>query len=205
MAKVSFKRIENSLDIGNVPIVDGQITYTKDGKTYLDYEGQRVVVNGTPDTTMSDTSTNAIANSTVKNYVDTKINDVNSNMPDGGKILWANPNPTYSFASQTITLNSDDYDLLEIYYNQGTNNTKCYSVKVLKGYGFDMLVMTNFNEGVSQTAGARLRIATYVSDTSYSIGSGMERNNLGQSVAPTINNNGAIPLYIIGYKTELFN
>ena len=35
MAKVSFKRIEDSADINNTPIVDGQIIYTKDGKTYF--------------------------------------------------------------------------------------------------------------------------------------------------------------------------
>ena len=87
MAKVQFKRIENSADINSVPVIDGQIIYTKDGKTYLDYEGQRVVVNGTPDTTMSDSSTNTIANSTVKSYVDTNIAEVNSKIHNG-TILW---------------------------------------------------------------------------------------------------------------------
>lgn len=44
MAKVSFKRIQNSADIDNVPILDGQLIYTKDGKEYMDYEGERIEI-----------------------------------------------------------------------------------------------------------------------------------------------------------------
>ena len=42
MAKVQFKRIENSSNINSVPVVDGQLIYTKDGKQYMDYDTTRV-------------------------------------------------------------------------------------------------------------------------------------------------------------------
>ena len=119
MAEVKFKRIENSTDINNLPIVDGQITYTKDGKTYLDYETQRVPINGTPDTTMSDSSTNAIANSTVKNYIDTNIEPFEDLKP---VVLYNNT----SGANGSITLNDavENYSYIEIYYR---NNNSLYS------------------------------------------------------------------------------
>lgn len=44
MAKVSFKRIEDSANINEVPILDGQLIYTKDGKVYMDYEGERISI-----------------------------------------------------------------------------------------------------------------------------------------------------------------
>lgn len=71
MGKVKYERIQNSSNINDIPIEDGQIIYTKDGKTYLDYDNDRIVINGTPDSEMSDISTNAIANNTVKDYIDT--------------------------------------------------------------------------------------------------------------------------------------
>jgi len=70
MANVLFKRIEDSSLIDNYPIVDGSYYVTKDGKSYVDYDNQRVPIGGTPDDTMSDRSTNAVQNKVVKEYVD---------------------------------------------------------------------------------------------------------------------------------------
>ena len=117
MAEVKFKRIESSSNINSIPIIDGQIIYTKDGKTYMDYETTRVVVNGTPETTMSDTSTNAVANSTVKSYVDTNINNVMNNIHNG-VVLYNNT----SGATGNITFDGDyeDYDYLVVTDELGT-------------------------------------------------------------------------------------
>lgn len=49
MAKVLFKRIEDSTNIDNIDIEDGAFIITKDGKTYVDYDETRVRINGTPD------------------------------------------------------------------------------------------------------------------------------------------------------------
>lgn len=197
MAKVSFKRIENSADINNVSIVDGQIIYTKDGKTYLDYEGQRVVINGTPDTTISETSTNAIANSTIKNYVDTKIAEVNSNIHNGF-ILWQNTNTSEAWSSaRTITLNSDDYDMIEFIYSYGSS-ASVLGVKTTGKIPKEKNTQLDFvyNPSTSDTHGTiRRREVTYVNDTQYTIGA-----NIGAD-----GDYACRPIYVIGYKTGLFS
>ena len=76
MAKVSFKRIEDSALIDNYPIVDGSYYITKDGKSYADYDDLRVPIGGTPDSAMSDRSTNSVQNKVVKEYVDDVKSDV---------------------------------------------------------------------------------------------------------------------------------
>jgi hypothetical protein len=112
------------------------------------------------------------------------VNAINSMQ---GTILWTNPNPTSSFAAQDITLNSDDYDVLEIIYMTFNTNNQTSSVKIPKGYS--TRVTTSLSSGTVYT-----REYTYNSDTSYTIGStsGGNAQNL-------------YPLYIIGYKTGLFN
>lgn len=46
MAKVIFKRIEDSADIGDISITDGQFIVTKDGKIYIDYGVTRSEISG---------------------------------------------------------------------------------------------------------------------------------------------------------------
>ena len=104
MAKVQFKRIEDSSNIDNIPVVDGQLIYTKDGKHYTDYGQERVEL--TPE----------------------------SSSGGGGVLLWTNPNPNSNFNEQTITLRSGDYDVIEVYASiQALNQTE-YMVtsKILK-------------------------------------------------------------------------
>ena len=104
-----------------------------------------------------------------------------------GTILWTNPNPTRSFTTQDITLNSDDYDVLEIIYMTFNTNNQASSVKILKGYS--TRVTTSLSSGNVYT-----REYTYNSDTSYTIGSTSGGND-----------SNLYPLYIIGYKTGLFS
>jgi len=70
MANVLFKRIQNSELIDDYPIVDGSFYITKDGKSYADFDDERVPFGGTPDATMSDVSTNTVQNKVIKEYVD---------------------------------------------------------------------------------------------------------------------------------------
>lgn len=106
-----------------------------------------------------------------------------------GKILWANPSPTSEFAEQDITLNSDDYDVLEIYYLMAANNTYVGSQKIPKGYNTRLMYTTS-------SLMIRFRNIIYLSDTSYSIESGAGASGSDSDL---------IPLYIIGYKTGLFS
>ena len=105
------------------------------------------------------------------------------------KILWTNPNPTSEFAEQDITLNSDDYDVLEIYYLMAANNTYVGSQKIPKGYNTRLMYTTS-------SLMIRFRNIIYLSDTSYSIESGAGASGSDSDL---------IPLYIIGYKTGLFS
>ena len=100
-----------------------------------------------------------------------------------GKVLWTNQNPSSTFTSQTITLNSDDYDLFEIIYSYNTSNLYTSSVRGIKGKGVLLTTIT--------ANGAIRRIISYISDTSLSVESITDNDSL-------------IPLYVIGYKTGIF-
>lgn len=76
MAKVNFKRINDSTLIDNIEISDGNLIVTKDGGLYVDYENERVPIGGTPDDEMNSDSTNAVKNKVVKEYIDTKIKEL---------------------------------------------------------------------------------------------------------------------------------
>lgn len=90
MAKVDFRRVATNNDLENLDIKDGQFIVTGEGRTYVDYGNERIPTNGTPDTQMSDTSTNSVENKVIKEYVDnqtknitTGIFNLNSNVSDG--------------------------------------------------------------------------------------------------------------------------
>ena len=111
-----------------------------------------------------------------------------------GQILWTNQDPTQNISQTTdISLSSSDYDILEIYYIQATNNTSLmYSNKILKGASTRMRIST--------TDGANIyRGMTYLSDTSYRIDLPYSETTLSNI------NSLVIPYKIIGYKTGLFN
>lgn len=165
MAKVQFKRIENNSGINNIPIVDGQLIYTKEGKQYMDYNTERVDVSGA---------------------VEAK-----------GTILWTNNNPNIRFAYQTISLNTEGYDLLEIYSYSSTSVSEwvCTKVKLplnlsVKGVIKDIALT---NDGVRFT---QRRI--------YNAQGGWTFENCTirtvSATEGTVNNNYLIPVYIIGYK-----
>lgn len=73
MAKVNFKRVETIKDIEKIQIEDGNLIVTADGNIFIDYEERRVPVGGTPDTMMSDESSNSVQNKVIKSYVDDNL------------------------------------------------------------------------------------------------------------------------------------
>lgn len=113
-----------------------------------------------------------------------------------GKILWTNHNPMSEFASQTITLNSNDYDYLEfIFKSDYDDSTKAIiSGRTIKGYG----VRTSYTSITSFKFWSRQ--INYNSETNYDIGDCMVITSNSGSVS----NTNLIPLYVIGYKTGLF-
>lgn len=109
------------------------------------------------------------------------------------QILWINPDPTSSFASQTITLSSGDYDFYEVYctYNEGTAIQYANGFKTIKGKG--ILITEN---GYGTDISVRRKI-DYTDDTHLLVYDGMNGNAVG--------NGYLIPIYVIGYKTGLFS
>ena len=203
-------------EINQRDIIDGQLLYdTSTGETYIDVGSQRIstgsgnaihIGSDTPPNpstqiwidpneplqligtevtnSMEGTESNkAPSVQAVKNYINSKM-----------QILWTNPNPTQEISETTnISLASSDYDMIEIYYVQETNKQDLmYSIKILKGKSTRMRIST--------TDGANIyRGMTYLSDTSYRIDLPYSDVSL-----PNINSL-AIPVYIIGYKTGMFN
>lgn len=203
-------------EINQRDIIDGQLLYdTSTGETYIDVGSQRISTgSGNAIHIGSDTPTNPatqiwvdpneplqligteVTNSmegtesnkapsvqAAKNYINSRA-----------QILWANPNPTQEISETTnISLASSDYDMIEIYYVQETNKQDLmYSIKILKGKSTRMRIST--------TDGANIyRGITYISDTSYRIDLPYSDASLPNIYAL------AIPVYIIGYKTGMFN
>lgn len=114
-----------------------------------------------------------------------------------GQILWTNPNPMSEFASQTITLNSNNYDYLEFIFKSDYNDsTKAIiSGRAIKGYGIraSYTSITSFKFWSRQI--------NYNNETNYNIGDCMVITSSSGSVS----NANLIPLYVIGYKTGLFD
>ena len=108
-----------------------------------------------------------------------------------GHILWTNPDATQIFNAQNITLNSSDYDELEIFYKAGTSFDRLYSNRIIKGHSTRIFTVS----GTAPYIGYREFL--YQSATSYSVGamSGLYADD----------NTNLIPLYVIGYKSGLFS
>lgn len=194
MAKVNFKRIENSENIDTIDINDGNFIITGDGKSYIDYGTNRIPTNGTLDTEMSDTSRNAVENKVIKDYVDTISS---SHKPF---LLWENPNRNAPFLTQSITLSTDDYDYLEIYYwdwsnnNEGLKDLQCQ--RIPKGYNTTLMTML-----ISGNGYVGVRRIQYRSDTEYLVGTCYGIIDDSTILTPPVAKNfWCVPVLIMGYK-----
>lgn len=193
MAKVNFKRVQDSSELENIAIEDGAFIVTGDGKSYVDYGSNRIPTSGTPDDEMSDASRNTVENKVIKEYID---NNTNSLKPT---LLWTNPNPNSQFSSSQITLSSGDYDFLEIYYYDWAvdsiswKDVKC--VKTLKGYHTVLEAIISY-DGKAYMGTRRAR---YVNNTSLQVDNCYALIN--ENTFSSIQNNAwCVPLKIYGYK-----
>lgn len=153
-----------------------KITYTD--KTSLNTDPSIPVTNKVTDDDM-----NEIKN--VVNSNDTSLDKVK------GTILWTNSSPSSNFASQTITLSSDDYDML-MFVIKRQNNYDTLVPPLILPKGFEGVGLSQSLSGEN-----RRRNFTYIDDTHYSIGN-------GTTPSGNTDNGAVIPLYVIGYKTGLF-
>lgn len=119
----------------------------------------------------------------VVNNNDDELITINTKLTNiAGQILWTNPNPTGDFPSQTTTLNSDDFDVYEVFYYISTESLQMESCKSLKGHGTRLMIPSTNME---------FRRMNAVNDTTYSF------------EVPSDVKFG-VPVRIIGYKTGLF-
>lgn len=164
-------------------------TITYGDKSYLNQNADIPATNKVQDTDMNEIKSVVNNNATETSSNTTNISNIT------GQILWTNPNPNTAISSATtITLSSSDYDVIEVFYLQATSSSggTLYTNRFLKGYSTRMRIHTIDGVNVYRTL-------TYSSDTSYII----QTTTADSSVtSPQIL---AIPLYIVGYKTGLFN
>lgn len=116
-----------------------------------------------------------------------------------GTILWTNPDPTSAFAGQEITLNSSDYDVYEIVYTaaRSSDNRNYTSGKIRKGIRYNALFVATVQATPSMVA----RGMTDITATTMTFGNGYA----GTVSSMSSSNDVAVPLYVIGYKSGLFN
>ena len=119
-----------------------------------------------------------------------KIIEVDNKYIIGAKLLWTNPKPSATFGVQQITLNSNDYDIIEWFVALSNSSGTLTSVRTIKGHSVKIL-------GISSVGNYRSRVLTYNSDTQYTSEQCYIPNN-------ATDNSQMIPLYAIGYKTGLF-
>ena len=146
--------------------------------------------------------TRALAGNIVNAYSESQNSAYSSkycNEAFGGTVLWTNPSPTSNFDGQNIALNSSDYDCYEIIYKvYKTEDYYINSGRTPKGHGKRIMQIAGTNnEGPYNY----IRDITYNSDTSLTIGA----CNVYWASSTTTNNAQMIPVYVIGYKTGLFN
>ena len=116
--------------------------------------------------------------------------------------LWVNSNPNTALASTNITLPTDDYDYLEIYYYDWSSDTGSYKdlmcQKVIKGYGTKLTMQLKYN---SYTYAGNRRIR-HIDNTTLAIDdcyATIETNVFTNNVR----NNWCIPVKIVGIKEYL--
>lgn len=137
-------------------------------------------------------------NTTNKTSIVGAINEVKNDL--SGILLWENPNPTSSFSAQNITLSSNNYDMLEIFYYSYTDRVTVNSVKVKKGQDANLMAIFQYqNHGWIGNRDIR-----YTNDTQLYVDSTVSivRNDAFSRQAE---NTWCIPIFIIGYKLGIFN
>ena len=113
--------------------------------------------------------------------------------------LWVNPNPNTALASTNITLPTDDYDYLEIYYYDWSVNAEAWKdlmyQKTLKGYGTKLTMQLSFN-GNTYAGNRRIR---YIDSTTLAIDDCYETIH-GSVFSNNTHNQWCIPVKIVGIK-----
>lgn len=189
MAEVKYTRKETDAELNNVTIEDGQLIYTKEGHIFMDYDEDRIPMQNTPDSVMSNSSNNSVSNSVIKQYVDNAVNIIENKI--GSIVAWTNTDIASSFGSQTITLETSmsNYNYYEIKFIQSTNTTRIMTTgKIPVGYG----TILSWTRGYRPTGAS-------VSGNSISFEEGKA---IGSTGSATTDNTNCVPYQVVLYKGE---
>lgn len=187
MAEVKYTRKETDAEINNLPIEDGQLLYTGEGHVFMDYENDRIPMQNTPDSAMSNSSNNSVSNSVIKQYVDNAVNNIENKI--NSIVAWTNTDITSSFGSQTITLETSmsNYNYYEIKFIQITNTTRIMTTgKIPVGFG----TILSWARGYRPTG-------TSVSGNLITFEEGRAIDSTGSA---TTDNTNCVPYQVILYK-----
>lgn len=122
-----------------------------------------------------------------------------SNSAFGGTILWTNPSPTSAFAGQVVQVDLSDCDMYEILFMTSKEDTNCQSSgKIPKTF----TTILNYSIGNASNGPYNMyRNISAISNTSITF----TDSQVAYASTRTVSGDNCIPLYIIGYKTGLFN
>lgn len=112
------------------------------------------------------------------------------------QLLWTNPAPTVAYAAQTLTVNLEDYDFIELYFCEGTARTHYNSAMILKGHSSrltDIYLAASSCELYTRTI-------TGVTDNGVTFDDGITAKITASSYARSTDNAKLIPEAIYGGK-----
>ena len=179
---------------------DDHSLYYYDGNSLIDY-GRKVIPSLESSSTTNPPSVDAVNNAI--DDIDTAIAAINDTLADRDPvILWRNPNRNAAFAAQTITLSSEDYDYLEIYYwdwaeSDSVGYWDLRSQKVIKYYNALLFAPIMYNGQAYMGVRKMVRVSPlqYSVEACYAL---ITANQIGVNV----NNAWCIPILIYGYKAN---
>ena len=137
-----------------------------------------------------------------KEYILDDNNIYNEFNLNKSQILWTNPSPNSNMAHDTlINLLNSEYDLLEVFYKYTTSNNNVWSKRFIKGYNAYLDISVPYYTSSNMVAN-EYRTLTRQSDTQYKISKCYIIHTDNTRVE---REDFIIPLYIVGYKTNLFD
>ena len=114
-----------------------------------------------------------------------------------GQVLWTNPNPTSPFTGQTITLSNNDYDYIDIIFNNYINRDTYTTVRIYNISGnFEIDVLFNY-QGSVYVGSRYAQFTDNGNKIAFEVAFGKEAGTSGNV---TEQSSWAVPYKIIGYK-----
>lgn len=131
-----------------------------------------------------------------------KISRTNMLKNQNGILLWKNSSPDIEASSFSMNL-FDDYDCYEIIYKKAKDSEiYCSTGKILKGKSVNLISWNGIEEAGSYLE-IRWRNFNYTDEYHGYISNCQTKQ--ANATQKGVNNDAVIPLYIIGYKAELFD